>query len=136
MFQITRFLARLIGIFAIVVVAATLARGSAMIQSMVGNDSIMFVLAMIGLAGGLAMVLAHNVWSGGLLPVVVTIVGWLILAKGLLLLFLTSERLAQLLELMHYGKYFYLFVAPAFVIGAYLTWAGFTARPSNARPTA
>ena len=102
-----------------------------------GDGSIMFVFAMIGLAGGLAMVLAHNVWSGGLLPVVVTIVGWLMLAKGLLLLFLTSERSAHLLEWMHYDRYFYLFLAPAFVIGAYLTWAGFTtARPQNVRPTA
>jgi hypothetical protein len=35
---------------------------------------------------GVAMVVGHNVWSGGALPLVVTPVGWLILAKGLLLL--------------------------------------------------
>jgi hypothetical protein len=30
----------------------------------------------MGLLGGLAMVLAHNVWSGGPLPVIVTLIGW------------------------------------------------------------
>ena len=132
--QTTRFLARLIGILAIVIVAATMTRGSAMIRTMIGDGSTMFVLAMTSVAAGLAMVLAHNVWTGGLLPVVVTIVGWLTLAKGLLLLFLTPGRFAPLLERMHYDRYFYLFLVPAFVIGAYLTWAGFTtARPSNER---
>ena len=40
---------------------------------------------------GLAMVLGHNVWSGGVLPVVVTLVGWISLIKGLLILFLPSQ---------------------------------------------
>jgi hypothetical protein len=60
------------------------------------------------------------------LPVVVTIVGWLILAKGLLLLFLKPDALSGLFQEMHYGENYYLFLAPAFVIGLYLTWAGFT----------
>jgi hypothetical protein len=50
--------------------------------------------------------------SGGALPVVVTLVGWLILAKGLLLLFLTPEA--------HPGA-----------IGIYLTWAGSPRRRSG-----
>jgi hypothetical protein len=58
--------------------------------------------------------------------VVVTIVEWLILAKGLLLLLLEPAALLRLFEGMHYGEHSYLFLAPAFVIGVYLIWAGFT----------
>jgi RsiW-degrading membrane proteinase PrsW (M82 family) len=72
------------------------------------------------------MILGHNVWSGGALPVVVTLVGWLILAKSLLLLFLTPEALSRFYQQIHYGEHSYFFVAPAFLIGLYLTWAGFT----------
>ena len=79
------------------------------------------------------MILGHNVWSGGVLPVVVTIVGWLVLAKGLLLLFATPDALTQLFEQMQYGEHYALYLAPSLVIGLYLTWAGFTAPPSNAR---
>jgi flagellar motor component MotA len=92
----------------------------------------MLTYAIISLALGLAMILGHNVWSGGALPVVVTLVGWLILAKGLLLLFLTVEPLTRLFERMRYGEHMYLYLAPAFVIGLYLTWAGF-ATPSSPR---
>ena len=77
---------------------------------------------------GLAMVLGHNVWSGGALPVIVTLVGWLILAKGLLLLCLTPQALIGLLERVHYGEHIYTYVLPSLVFGLYLTWAGFTGR--------
>ena len=129
MSRLTVFLARFIGLFALLVVAAFLARGSAMVETAVANGPVMLVYAMISLAIGLAMILGHNVWSGGALPVVVTLVGWLILAKGLLLLFITPEALTRLFERMQYGEHPYLYFAPSLVIGLYLTWAGFTASP-------
>ena len=87
----------------------------------------MLVYATISLAMGIAMVLGHNVWTGGALPVVVTLVGWLILAKGVLLLFLAPERRCpEMFEQMRYTEHYYLYLAPALIIGLYLTWAGFT----------
>jgi hypothetical protein len=65
--------------------------------------------------------------SHGALPVVVTLLGWLILAKGLLLRFLKPVVLSGVFEGLHYGENHDLYLAPAFVIGLYLTWAGFTA---------
>ena len=61
------------------------------------------------------------------LPVVVTLIGWLALAKGALLFFVTPEALIQLLERMRYGEHYSLYVAPSLLIGLYLIWAGFTA---------
>ena len=93
----------------------------------------MLVYAIISLAIGLAMILGHNVWKGGALPMVVTLVGWLILAKGLMLLSVTPEALKQIFGHMHYGEHYYLYLAPSLAIGLYLTWAGFTAPSQNAR---
>jgi hypothetical protein len=98
----------------------------------VADGSVMVVYAIISLAAGLAMILGHNVWSGGSLPVVVTLVGWLILAKGLLLFFVTPEALTRLLERMHYGEHYSLYIAPSLIIGLYMIWAGSTAPPTNA----
>jgi hypothetical protein len=131
MSRLTVFLARLIGFFTVLLIGALLLRGSAMVQTAIADKPLMFTYAIISLALGLAMILAHNVWSGGALPVVVTLVGWLIFAKGLLLLFLTPEALTQLFERMQYGEHMYLYVAPSLVIGLYLTWAGFTASRSR-----
>jgi hypothetical protein len=102
-----------------------------MVETVIADKPLMLTYAMISLAIGLAMILGHNVWSGGLLPVVVTLVGWLILAKGLLLLFVTPEALTEFFERMQYGEHMYLYVAPSLVIGLYLTWAGFTTPTSR-----
>ena len=129
MSRLTVFLARSIGLFSILLVVAFLVRGSTIIETTAADGPVMLAYAIISLAMGIAMILGHNVWSGGALPVVVTLVGWLILAKGLLLLFLAPEALSWLFEQMRYGEHHYLSLAPApaLVIGLYLTWAGFTA---------
>ena len=131
MSRLTVFLARFIGLFTVVLVVALLVRGSATVEAAVADGPVMLVYAITSLAAGLAMILGHNVWSGGALPVVVTVVGWLILAKGLMLSFVTGEALRQLFGGMHYGEHYYLYLTPALVIGLYLTWAGFTARSQD-----
>jgi len=130
MSKLTVFLARFIGLFVLLVGVGCLVRGKAVVESAVANGPVMLVYALVSLAAGLAMILGHNVWSGGTLPVVVTLVGWLILAKGLVLFFTTPEALTRLLERMQYGEHYSLYVAPSLVIGLYLTWAGFK-RPNR-----
>ena len=49
------------------------------VTALVHNPPLLLIVGMIGLIAGLAIVLGHNVWYGGMLPVVVTLVGWLIL---------------------------------------------------------
>jgi hypothetical protein len=127
MSRLTVFLARLIGLFTVLLVGVLLIRGSSMVETAIADKPLMFTYAIISLALGLAMILGHNVWSGGALPMVVTLVGWLILAKGLLLLFITPEALTQLFARVQYDGHIYLYVAPSLVISLYLTWAGFTA---------
>src|ERR1019366_6566837 len=107
MSRLTVFLARLIGLFTVLLIAALLLHGSAMIQTAIGDKPVMFTYAIISLALGLAMILGHNVWSGGALPVVVTLVGWLILAKGVLLLFLAPGAVPQMFERMRYSQHYY-----------------------------
>jgi hypothetical protein len=69
----------------------------------------------------LAMVLAHNIWSGGVLAVVVTLVGWMALIKSLFFLFLPHEMEAGLfIGQLHYRQLFYLYSAISLVLGVYL----------------
>ena len=133
MSRLSVFLARFIGLFTVLLVVALLVRGSASVEAAVADRPVMLVYAIISLAAGVAMILGHNVWSGGALPVVVTLVGWLILAKGIVLLLLTPDALQQIFDHMQYGQHYYLYLAPSLVIGLYLTWAGFTAPSPNAR---
>jgi hypothetical protein len=124
MSTLTIYLARLIGLSTVLVVAALLVRGNALILGTVADGPVMLVYAIFSLAAGLAIILGHNVWSGGTLPVVVTLVGWLIFAKGLLLL-VTPETLTLSLERMQ--QHYPLCIVPALIIGLYLTYSGFAA---------
>ncbi len=133
MSRLTVFLARFIGLFTVVLMVALLVRGSATVAAAVADGPVMLVYAIISLAAGVAMILGHNVWSGGALPVVVTLVGWLILAKGLMLLLVTPDALQQIFNHMQYGEHYFLYLAPSLLIGLYLTWGGFTAPSPNAR---
>ena len=89
----------------------------------------MFVLGAITLVAGLAMVLAHNIWSGGALTVIVTLVGWMTMIKSLSFLFLSREVEAGFfLGQLHYQELFYLYGAISLVLGIYLTYGGFKSR--------
>jgi len=81
----------------------------------------------LGLAGGLAMVLGHNVWSGGALAVVVTIIGWVMTIRGAVLLVLSPEAVEKLFAALRYEKLFYFYMGGTLVLGLYLTIAGFAA---------
>lgn len=89
----------------------------------------MLVLGVFTFAAGLAMVLTHNVWSGGGLPVVITIVGWLSVMRGLAFLLLSSETETQVfLANLHYEHNVYFFMAFSIAIGSYLTYFGFASK--------
>jgi hypothetical protein len=132
MSRLTVFLARLIGLFTVLLVVGFMVRGSAMVETAIADEPVMIVYAIISLALGVAMVLGHNVWSGGALPVVVTLMGWLILAKGVMLLLVAPADFKQLFDHMQYGEHYYLYLTPSLLIGLYLTWAGFTAPSAKA----
>jgi amino acid permease len=71
------------------------------------------------------MVLCHNIWSGGALPVVVTLFGWIILIRGVLILFLSPNAMVGLFEMFRFEEFFYVYVAIPLFLGLYLTYAGF-----------
>ena len=126
MSRLTIFLARYIGLSTIVLVLAMAVRGSATVEATMADAPVVLSYGIISLGLGMAMIVGHNVWRGGALPVVVTVVGWLIAAKGLALLLLPPDAVTPVLGQMHYGANYYLYLAPAFVLGVYLAWAGFT----------
>ncbi len=124
----TTFLSRLLGLFAIIVavsIATHKADTMATVTLLVQDPPVLLVLGFIGIAAGLAMVLTHNIWKGGPQPVVVTLCGWVILLRGVVLLALPQSYLRALLYVSDYRQLFYWYAGFAFVMGAYLTVAGF-----------
>ena len=89
MLPLTVFLGKLIGLYCIIVALTLMAhkqRTVDTVKALIGNPPLLLIVEVIALIAGLAMVLGHNVWSGGALPVVVTLVGWLMTIRGAALL--------------------------------------------------
>ena len=130
----TIFLSRLIGLYCIVIAVSMMTRRQATVETVTAllqNPSMMLIVGIITLAAGLAVVLAHNIWSGSALVVVVTLVGWITLIKSLFFLFLPPEMEAGLfLGQLHYRQLFYLYTAISLVLGVCLTYGGFKSRSS------
>jgi hypothetical protein len=130
----TIFLSRLIGLYCIVIALSMMTRRQATVETVTAllqDSSMMLIVGIITLAAGLAMVLAHNIWSGGALVVVVTLVGWITLIKSLFFLFLPPEMEAGLfVGRLYYRQLFYMYTTISLVLGVYLTYGGFKSRSS------
>jgi hypothetical protein len=130
----TLFLGRLIGLYLIVIALSMVTHKQATVEAVTGlmrNPPVLFVTGAIVVAAGLALILGHNVWSGGALPVIVTLVGWVALAKGLLILLLSPDAASEFfLGRLHYEEFYYWYTAASLMLGIYLIYG--TSR-ANAR---
>jgi hypothetical protein len=132
MSHLTVFLARLIGLFIMVLAVWVLVDQSdfsAVVQAVVSDRPATLLLSLMCLAAGLAVVLAHQVWSGGIAQILVTLLGWLLLVRGVVLLFLPQNLLETLATAVVGAGWLWLIGAIALILGIILTYAGFRAPP-------
>lgn len=125
----TVFLCRLIGLYLVLASLAMMVNKQGSVLAMngfIGSAPLHLLSGVIAVFAGLAVVLGHNVWTGGAAPILVTLIGWMALLKGMLFLCVPTQTLAAFFEAMRFGDFFYLFAAIDLVVGAYLAWAGFS----------
>jgi hypothetical protein len=134
MTPLTIYLSRLTGLFTLIIALAMLAnKPQAMdtVRAVVQDRPVLLTFGMLGTAAGLAVVLGHQVWSGDLLPVLVTMIGWIILIRGTILLCLFQDATARLVDWFHFEEFFYLYLGFAAVLGLYLAVHGFATGTGN-----
>jgi hypothetical protein len=96
------------------------------LKAIIQDRPLLFISGLLGATAGLAIVLAHNVWSGGVLPIIVMLFGWASLIKGMLLLLLSPEIESRVfIVALGYEKHPNLFAVFALLLGAYMTYSGF-----------
>lgn len=130
----TVFLARYIGSFTIIeTILMFLYRTNAQqrIYDVLYDRALAFTYGLITLAIGLAIVTTHNVWRGGPLPIVVTIVGWLLLVRGIVLQAIPPELAQTALNALHFEPLYYAYLSAPLALGVYLLVAGWMNRPQS-----
>src|ERR1700733_8733833 len=81
----TIYLSCLLGLSLMILAVAEIVQRSILAHTalaIVGSPPLLLVCGVLTLVAGVTIVVGHNVWRGGLMPVVVTILGWLLLFKG------------------------------------------------------
>jgi len=123
MSPLTLFLGKFLGLSCLLMCAALIARPKAALEainSMMESPGLLLISGICTTFGGAAMVLGHNVWSGGALAVAVTVLGWLTLIKGVALMATPPRALAAFYRAAHYPERFRLFMILALVLSAWL----------------
>jgi hypothetical protein len=130
MSPLTIFLAKLLGLYCVIAALAMMTRKQSTVatfKALIANPPLLLLVEVLGLAGGLAMIIGHNIWSGGALPIVVTLVGWLMAIRGAGLLALSPNAAMKVFEAFRYEQLFYFYMGATLLLGLYLTYAGFSA---------
>jgi hypothetical protein len=126
----TVFLGRLLGLYLVTISLGMLAnrrRTLDTLDEMARSGPWMLFSGMVAAAAGLAGVLGHQVWSGGALPIVVTLAGWAALLKGVTLLLVPAERMADAYKGMGFERSFHAWMVAVLAIGLWVTVMAFNA---------
>lgn len=130
MTPLTLYLSRLLGVFLLIIAVAEATQRSILAETLLGiadTPALLLVAGMITAVAGLAIVLAHNVWRGGTAAVVVTILGWLLLLKGAVLIVLPPAFWADIILTSRFTQLYPAYAILPVVLGGYLTFSGFWA---------
>ncbi|MFZ2804594.1 MAG: hypothetical protein WA001_05215 [Patescibacteria group bacterium] len=125
---LTSFLAQLIGLLLLASGAFMLFQSKVFIKilnDMTENRTTLFMVGVAVFMGGASIVLTHNVWNAGLLPLVVTLMGWIWVLHGLACIFAPNHGITRLFRAFNVEKYCWAYGILYFAIGACLTYAGF-----------
>lgn len=134
---LTIYLSRVIGVVALgvsIVLCADKPLVMTLLAHAADDRRALLLLGLFRAVTGAVIVLIHNVWTRGLWPLVVTLVGWSLLVRGVMDFFVPTELMVSLADSLHMADFYYLYVALPLVVGAYLCLRGFSAsvRPSGA----
>jgi len=124
----TVFLGKLIGVYlAAIAVAMLVSRPRTLktLDEMARSGPWTLFSGTVATVAGLAIVLTHNVWSGGALAVAVTLTGWAGLLKGLSLLVVPPETMATAYKSVGFERYFYVWMGAVLILGLWMLASAF-----------
>jgi hypothetical protein len=128
MSPLTVYLGRFFGLSCLLLCAALVARPKALLEAINAmSPGLILVTGIFTMAGGVATVVGHTVWSGGALPVAVTLLGWVTLIKGVFLMVAPPGALTAFYRALQYPARFRLYMAVGLAFSAWLTVTAFLA---------
>lgn len=124
------FLVQIVGIYFLIVGISALTKPKEwqhVVKHLMEHEhtALAYVAAIFTFILGLMIVLNHNIWTGGAPTVIVTIVGWLILLKGLTYFLLPNHMWVSWVRKLNSLKLFKTVGIIYIILGAYMAYNGF-----------
>ncbi len=127
--QTSIFIARLLGPVYLLVSIAMLADPKAfrvLIKEFIKSHALMYMAGVLGLLGGLALVLTHNIWAFDW-RLIITLIGWAALGRALVTIFQPQWIASVMSKLLAHKEMFSAAAALSLVIGLVLSFFGYRA---------
>jgi len=124
----TYFIAQFIGLMLLSVGASMLFQGKVfmkVLNDITENRSTLFMVGIVLFLGGASIVLVHNVWNAGFLSVVITLIGWILIIRGLASMYMPGHTITRMVRWFKVEEFSWAYGILVLGIGAYLTYAGF-----------
>lgn len=125
--DITLFLAQVMGVYFLVAGVGMLlnpARMKGAMQEAKRSYLLPYFDGAIALVVGLLLVLNHNVWDG-LLEVLVSLIGWVVVVEGVLMMLLPQKTISAMIEAFMGAHMARLMGVVSVVLGIYFVYQGF-----------
>ncbi|MEX0918704.1 MAG: hypothetical protein WDZ85_01935 [Candidatus Paceibacterota bacterium] len=121
------FLSQMIGIYLVLIGLVFLFKRKTLMPAMkevIQSKSLLYIVAMLELAAGIAIVLNHNIWAWSS-ELLITLFGWLLIVESAAYLLLPYKRMEKLALKFNTPAWYGSCGAGAVIIGAYLIGVGF-----------
>ncbi len=125
--ELSNFLANIWG-FSFIIVALSLLiyqKNIKRLFELLENETNLFLHGVCSSIVGIAMILTHNLWVSDW-RVIITLLGWVALARGIMLLFM-PEMITNHLRKMENNRWIPVALVVAVIVGCVLIYFGFTA---------
>jgi uncharacterized membrane protein YfcA len=126
---LTNFLAQVIGLLLLSMGISMLFQKKVfmtVLNDITENRTTLFMVGVVLFLCGLSIVLTHNIWNAGFLPLVISLIGWVLMLRGLASMFMPGHSITRIMQLVKVEEFSWAYGILVLVIGAYLTYAGFS----------
>ena len=127
--QISLFIAKLLGPSFLIVGTALLTRPEAfrvLLQEFIKSGVLLYLAGILGLVGGLALILTHNVWALDW-RLIITLFGWATVVRAIVTIFLPQRIVSIGARLIEHRNSFVIAAVFDLIIGVVLSYFGYLA---------
>ena len=121
--SLTFFLAQVFGWYFLLIGALFLFKRREFVEAateMARSKAMLLVVGLIATLCGLMVVLSYVGWGAGIIPTLVTLLGWAVLLKGLAVIFLPQQIVNLWTRWSNLEKLSYLYAAVTIFLGLFL----------------